>query len=84
MLQNEQKGCRRRSIGTKNQLLRDKTILRNCRKKKRNLTIRVINHKQESKQHGVTFLIKKETKNCRSSRHVPIIRSEHGHRSEHE
>ena len=39
LLQNEQKGCRRGSRGTKDQLLIDKTILSNCRKAKRNLAI---------------------------------------------
>ena len=36
-LPNEQKGCRRRSRGTKDQLLIDKTVLNDCRKRHTNL-----------------------------------------------
>ena len=44
-LPNEQKGCRRKSRGTKNQLLIDKTVINDCRKRHtiwgwRGLTIR--------------------------------------------
>ena len=46
LLQNEKKGCRRGSRGTKDQLLIDKTILRNCRKAKRNLAIGFIDYKK--------------------------------------
>ena len=46
LLQNEQKGCRRGSRGTKDQLLIDKTILRNCGKAKRNLSIGFIDYKK--------------------------------------
>ena len=60
MLQNEQKGCCRGSRGTKDQLLIDETIFRNCRKAKRNLAIRFL---QESVQHSALFLVKRDTKN---------------------
>ena len=46
LLQNEQKGYHRRSRRTKDQLLVDKTILRNCRKAKRNLVIGFIDHRK--------------------------------------
>ena len=44
LLQDEQKSCRRGSRGTKEQLLIDKTVLRYCRKAKRNLVIEFINY----------------------------------------
>ena len=44
LLQDEQKSCRRGSRGTKEQLLIDKTVLRYCRKAKRNLVIGFINY----------------------------------------
>ena len=37
VLSEEQKGCRRKSRGTKDQLLIDKTILKDCRKRRINL-----------------------------------------------
>ena len=37
LLPEEQKGCRRKSRGTKDQLLIDKTILKDCRKRRANL-----------------------------------------------
>ena len=46
LLQNEQKGCHRGSRGTKDQLLIENTILRNCRKAKRNLAIGLIDYKK--------------------------------------
>ena len=46
LLQNEQKTCRRGSKGTEKLLLIDKTILRNCRKAKRNLAIGFIDYKK--------------------------------------
>ena len=46
LLQNEQKGCYRGSRGNKDQLLIDKTILRNCRKVKKNLATRFIDYKK--------------------------------------
>ena len=39
LLPEEQKGCRRKSRGTKDQLLIDETILKNCRKRKTNLAM---------------------------------------------
>ena len=44
LLQDEQKSCCRGSRGTKEQLLIDKTVLRYCRKAKRNLVIGFINY----------------------------------------
>ena len=46
LLQNEHKGCRRSSGRTKDQLLTEKSILRNCRKAKRNLDIGFIDYKK--------------------------------------
>ena len=37
LLPDEQKGCRRNSRGTKDQLLIDKTILKDCKRRKTNL-----------------------------------------------
>jgi len=39
LLPEEQKGCRRRCRGTKDQLLIDKTILRDCKKRRANLAM---------------------------------------------
>ena len=39
LLPEERKGCRRKSKGTKDQLLIDKAILRDCRKRKTNLAM---------------------------------------------
>ena len=39
LLPEEQKGCRRKSRGTKDQLLIDKTILKDCLKRKTNLAV---------------------------------------------
>ena len=39
LLPEEQKGCRKQSRGTKDQLLIDKAIIRNCKKRKVGLTI---------------------------------------------
>ena len=39
LLPDEQKGCRRKSRGTKDQLLIDKTILKDCRKRHTNLAM---------------------------------------------
>ena len=46
LLPEEQKGCRRKSRGTKNQLLIDKTILKDCRKKRTNLAITWIDYRK--------------------------------------
>ncbi len=40
----EQKGCRRKSRGTKDQLLIDKTILKDCRKRHTNLAMAWIDY----------------------------------------
>ena len=45
-LPNEQKGCRRRSRGTKDQLLIDKTVLNDCRKRHTNLGMAWIDYKE--------------------------------------
>ena len=39
LLPEEQKGCRRGSRGTKNQLLIDKTVLKDCKKRHTNLSL---------------------------------------------
>ena len=46
LLPNEQKGCKRRSRGTKDQLLIDKTVLKNCRKRHTNLAMAWIDYKK--------------------------------------
>ena len=42
----EQKGCRRGSYGCQDQLIINKMILENCKKRKRNLSCAWINHKK--------------------------------------
>ena len=44
LLPEEQKGCRRKSRGTKDQLLIDKTILRDCKRRKTNLAMAWIDY----------------------------------------
>ena len=44
LLPEEQKGCRRKSRGTKDQLLIDKAILKDCRKRRTNLAMAWINY----------------------------------------
>ena len=39
ILPSEQKGCRKGSCGTKDQLLIDKTVLRDCKKRHTNLAM---------------------------------------------
>ena len=39
LLPNEQKGCRKNSRGTKDQLLIDKAILKNCQRRHTNLSM---------------------------------------------
>ena len=56
LLQNEQKDGRRGSRGTKNQLLIDQIILKNCRKAKKNLAIILIDYMKASVRHGVPFM----------------------------
>ena len=46
LLPDEQKGCRRRSRGTKDQLLIDKAVLREARAKKRNLSMAWIDYQK--------------------------------------
>ena len=46
LLVNEQKGCRKRSRGTKDQLLIDKAILKNCRRRKTNLAMAWIDYRK--------------------------------------
>ena len=46
LLAEEQTGRRRKSMGTKDQLLIDKTILKDCRKRKTNLAMAWIDHKK--------------------------------------
>ena len=46
LLPDEQKGCRRKSKGTKDQLLIDKTILKDCKKRKTNLAMAWIDYKK--------------------------------------
>ena len=42
----EQKGCRRNSRGTKDQLLMDKTVLNDCKKSHTNLRMARIDYKK--------------------------------------
>ena len=46
LLPDEQKGCRRKSRGTKDQLLIEKTILKDCRKRHTNLAMAWIDYKK--------------------------------------
>ena len=46
LLPDEQKGCRRKSRGTKDQLLIDKSIVKHCRKHQRNLSMAWIDYKK--------------------------------------
>ena len=46
ILPEEQKGCRRGSRGTKDQLLIDKTVLKNCRKRHTNLSMAWIDYRK--------------------------------------
>ena len=46
MLPDEQKGCRRESRGTKDQLIIDKTILRDCKKRHKNLAMAWVDYKK--------------------------------------
>ena len=45
LLPNEQKGCKRNSRGTKDKLLIDKTVLKDCRKRNTNLAMAWIDYK---------------------------------------
>ena len=42
----EQKGCRRKSRGTKDQLLIDKAVLKDCRKRRTNLAMAWIDYRK--------------------------------------
>ena len=42
----EQKGCRRKSMGTKDQLVIDKAVLKDCRKRRKNLAMAWIDYKK--------------------------------------
>jgi len=46
LLPDKQKGCRRNSWGTKDQLLIDKMVLKNCRRRHMNLNIAWIDYKK--------------------------------------
>ena len=46
VLPSEQKGCRKGSRGTKDQLLIDKTVLRDCKKRHNNLAMAQIDYKK--------------------------------------
>ena len=46
LVPNEQKGCKRNSRGTKDQLLIDKTVLKDCRKRYTNLAMAWIDYKK--------------------------------------
>ena len=46
LLPEEQKGCRRKSRGTKDQLLIDKTILKDCKRRKTNLSMAWIDYRK--------------------------------------
>ena len=46
VLQSEQKGCPNGSPGTKDQLLIDKTVLRDCKRKHTNLAMAWIDYKK--------------------------------------
>ena len=46
ILPEEQKGCRRESRGTKDQLLIDKTVLKDCRKRHNNLSMAWIDYRK--------------------------------------
>ena len=46
LIPEEQKGCRRKKIGTKDQLLIDKTILKDCRKRRTNLAMAWIDYRK--------------------------------------
>ena len=47
ILPEEQKGCRRRSRGTKDQLLIDKAILRDCKRRHKNLAMAWVDYRKE-------------------------------------
>ena len=51
----EQKGCKKRSRGTKDQLIIDKTVLKDCRIRKTNLA-HGMDRLQEGIRHGITFV----------------------------
>ena len=46
VLPNEQKGCRRKSRGTKDQLITDKMVLKDCRRRNTNLAMAWIDYRK--------------------------------------
>ena len=46
LLPEEQKGCRRKNMGQKDQLLTDKTILKDCRERRTNLAMAWIDYRK--------------------------------------
>ena len=46
MLPSEQKGCRKETRGTKDQLLIDKMVLKNCKRRQANLAMAYVDHKK--------------------------------------
>ena len=46
LLPEKQEGCKRKSRGTKDQLLIDKTILKDCRKRRTNLAMASIDYRK--------------------------------------
>ena len=52
LLPDEQKGCQKESRGTKDQLVIDRAILRDCKQKKTNLAIAWINYKKDTLPHS--------------------------------
>ena len=46
LLPEKQKGCRRKNRGTKDQLLIDKTVLKDCRKRRKNLAMMWIDYRK--------------------------------------
>ena len=46
LLPEEQKGCRRKSRGTKDQLLIDKMVIKNCKRRMTNLCLAWIDYKK--------------------------------------
>ena len=49
LLPEKQKGCRRKNRGTKDQLLIDKTVLKDCRKRRKNLAMMWIDYRKAYK-----------------------------------
>ena len=58
LLPKERKGCRRRSSGTKDQLLIDKSVIKNCKKRKTNLNMAWINFRKAHNMVPYSWMIK--------------------------